>query len=136
MTPAPNLEAPDGLLYTRDHEWLRRDEARPDEAVVGVTAFAQDQLGDVVYLDLPAPGAAVTAGERFGEIESVKTVSDLYAPVSGEAIAVNEALTEHPELVNSSPYGEGWLLRVRVADASEFGALLDAAAYRALLPAG
>lgn len=136
MTPAPSLEAPDGLLYTRDHEWLRRDESRTDEAVVGVTAFAQDQLGDVVYLDLPAPGAAVTAGERFGEIESVKTVSDLYAPVSGEAIAVNEALTEHPELVNSSPYGEGWLLRVRVADASEFGALLDAAAYRALLPAG
>ena len=136
MTPAPSLDAPDGLLYTRDHEWLRRDEAAPDEAVVGVTAFAQDQLGDVVYLDLPAAGAALTAGERFGEIESVKTVSDLYAPVSGEAIAVNEALIERPELVNSSPYGEGWLLRVRVADASELEALLDAAAYRALLPAG
>ena len=136
MTPAPNLEAPDGLLYTRDHEWLRRDEARPGEAVVGVTAFAQDQLGDVVYLDLPAPGETVTAGERFGEIESVKTVSDLYAPVGGEVIAVNEALTERPELVNTSPYGEGWLLRVRVADASEFGALLGAEAYRALLPAG
>ena len=136
MTPAPSLDAPDGLLYTRDHEWLRRDEAAPDEAVVGVTAFAQDQLGDVVYLDLPAAGAALTAGERFGEIESVKTVSDLYAPVSGEAIAVNEALIERPELVNSSPYGEGWLLRVRVTDASELEALLDAAAYRALLPAG
>ena len=136
MTPAPSLDAPDGLLYTRDHEWLRLDGAAPDEAVVGVTAFAQDQLGDVVYLDLPAAGAALTAGERFGEIESVKTVSDLYAPVSGEAIAVNEALIERPELVNSSPYGEGWLLRVRVADASELEALLDAAAYRALLPAG
>ena len=136
MTPAPSLDAPDGLLYTRDHEWLRLDGAAPDEAVVGVTAFAQDQLGDVVYLDLPAVGVALTAGERFGEIESVKTVSDLYAPVSGEAIAVNEALIERPELVNSSPYGEGWLLRVRVADASELEALLDAAAYRALLPAG
>ena len=136
MTPAPSLDAPDGLLYTRDHEWLRLDGAAPDEAVVGVTAFAQDQLGDVVYLDLPAAGEALTAGERFGEIESVKTVSDLYAPVSGEAIAVNEALIERPELVNSSPYGEGWLLRVRVADASELEALLDAAAYRALLPAG
>lgn len=136
MTPAPSLDAPDGLLYTRDHEWLRLDGAAPDEAVVGVTAFAQDQLGDVVYLDLPAAGDALTAGERFGEIESVKTVSDLYAPVSGEAIAVNEALIERPELVNSSPYGEGWLLRVRVADASELEALLDAAAYRALLPAG
>lgn len=136
MTPAPSLDAPDGLLYTRDHEWLRLDGAAPDEAVVGVTAFAQDQLGDVVYLDLPAAGDALTAGERFGEIESVKTVSDLYAPVSGEAIAVNEALIERPELVNSSPYGEGWLLRVRLADASELEALLDAAAYRALLPAG
>lgn len=136
MTPAPSLDAPDGLLYTRDHEWLRLDGAAPGEAVVGVTAFAQDQLGDVVYLDLPAVGAALTAGERFGEIESVKTVSDLYAPVSGEAIAVNEALIERPELVNSSPYGEGWLLRVCVADASELEALLDAAAYRALLPAG
>lgn len=136
MTPVPSLDAPDGLLYTRDHEWLRLDGAAPDEAVVGVTAFAQDQLGDVVYLDLPAAGDALTAGERFGEIESVKTVSDLYAPVSGEAIAVNEALIERPELVNSSPYGEGWLLRVRLADASELEALLDAAAYRALLPAG
>ena len=136
MTPAPSLDAPDGLIYTRDHEWLRLDGAAPDEAVVGVTAFAQDQLGDVVYLDLPAAGAVLTAGERFGEIESVKTVSDLYAPVSGEAIAVNEALIERPELVNSSPYGEGWLLRVRLADASELEALLDAAAYRALLPAG
>ncbi len=136
MTPAPSLDAPDGLLYTRDHEWLRLDGAAPDEAVVGVTAFAQDQLGDVVYLDLPAAGDALTAGERFGEIESVKTVSDLYAPVSGEAIAVNEALIERPELVNSSPYGEGWLLRVRLSDASELEALLDAAAYRALLPAG
>ena len=136
MTPAPSLDAPDGLLYTRDHEWLRLDGAAPGEAVVGVTAFAQDQLGDVVYLDLPAAGDALTAGERFGEIESVKTVSDLYAPVSGEAITVNEALIERPELVNSSPYGEGWLLRVRLADASELEALLDAAAYRALLPAG
>ena len=129
-------ETPDGLLYTRDHEWLRRAEDAPDEAVVGVTDFAQDQLGDVVYLDLPAEGDEVSAGARFGEIESVKTVSDLYAPVSGEVVAVNGELEEQPELVNDSPYEEGWLIRVRLADEGELGELLDAAAYRALLPAG
>ena len=129
-------ETPDGLRYTRDHEWLRRDENAPDEAVVGVTDFAQDQLGDVVYLDLPAEGDEVSAGARFGEIESVKTVSDLYAPVSGEVVAVNGELEEQPELVNDSPYEEGWLIRVRLADEGELGELLDAAAYRALLPAG
>ena len=126
---------PDDLRYTSDHEWLRRDEANPDEAVIGITDFAQDQLGDVVYLDLPAEGDEVSAGDRFGEIESVKTVSDLYAPISGEVLAANRELEEQPELVNDSPYDEGWLIRVRIADESELDDLLDADAYGAQLPA-
>ena len=126
---------PDDLRYTSDHEWLRRNEDSPDEAVIGITDFAQDQLGDVVYLDLPAEGDEISAGERFGEIESVKTVSDLYAPVSGEVLAANGELEEQPELVNDSPYDEGWLIRVRISDESEFADLLDADAYGAQLPA-
>ncbi len=128
-------ETPDDLLYTSDHEWLRRGEASPDEAVIGITDFAQDQLGDVVYLDLPAAGDSISAGERFGEIESVKTVSDLYAPISGEVLAANGELEEQPELVNDSPYEDGWLIRVRIADDSELDNLLDAGAYTAQLPA-
>ena len=123
------------LLYTSDHEWVRRDEASPDEAVIGITDFAQDQLGDVVYLDLPTAGDSVSAGERFGEIESVKTVSDLYAPISGEVLAANGELEEQPELVNDSPYEDGWLIRLRIADDSELDGLLDAGAYTAQLPA-
>ncbi len=126
---------PEDLSYTSDHEWLRRDEHSPDEAVIGITDFAQDQLGDVVYLDLPAEGDEVRAGERFGEVESVKTVSDLYAPISGEVLAANGELEEQPELVNDSPYDEGWLIRVRIADEAELDDLLDADAYRAQLPA-
>ncbi len=129
-------ETPDDLLYTSDHEWVRRGEASPDEAVIGITDFAQDQLGDVVYLDLPAAGDSISAGERFGEIESVKTVSDLYAPISGEVLAANGELEEQPELVNDSPYEDGWLIRVRIADDSELDGLLDADAYIAQLPAG
>lgn len=127
-------ETPDELLYSANHEWLRRDAGSPDEGTIGITDFAQDQVGDVVYLDLPAAGDAVTAGERCGEIESAKTVSDLYSPVSGEVIAANGALEDQPELVNSSPYDEGWMIRVRIADEGELEALLDAAGYRAQLP--
>ncbi len=127
-------QVPDDLLYTSDHEWLRRD-GDGDEAVIGITDFAQDQLGDVVYLDLPGEGDEVTSGERFGEVESVKTVSDLYAPINGEVVATNGDLEEQPELVNDSPYGEGWLIRVRIADESQLDGLLDADAYRAQLPA-
>ena len=127
-------ETPDNLLYTPNHEWLRRGEDHPDEAEIGITAFAQDQLGDVVYLDLPAEGDEVTAGERCGEIESAKTVSDLNSPVSGEVVAANGELEEHPELVNESPYERGWLIRVRLGDESELDGLLDAAAYNAQLP--
>ena len=127
-------ETPDNLLYTPNHEWLRRREDHPDEAEIGITAFAQDQLGDVVYLDLPAEGDEVTAGERCGEIESAKTVSDLNSPVSGEVVAANGELEEHPELVNESPYESGWLIRVRLGDEGELDGLLDAAAYNAQLP--
>lgn len=124
---------PDDLLYTPTHEWLRPDGSGGDTATVGITDFAQDQLGDVVYLDLPAAGTPVGAGESCGEIESTKTVAELYAPVGGEVIDANEELIDAPELVNESPYGEGWLIRVRVADAAELDDLLDAAAYRAQL---
>ena len=127
-------ETPEELLYSANHEWLRRDAGSPDEGTIGITDFAQDQVGDVVYLDLPAEGDAVTAGERCGEIESAKTVSDLYSPVSGEVVAANGALEDQPELVNSSPYDEGWMIRVRIADEAELDVLLDAAGYRAQLP--
>ena len=124
---------PDGLRYTASHEWLRRDGASPVEATIGITDFAQDQLGDVVYVELPAPGARLSAGEVCGEIESTKTVAELYAPVDGELTAVNDELNDAPELVNASPYGDGWLLRVRIADDADLGGLLDADAYRAHL---
>ena len=127
-------ETPESLLYTANHEWLRRADESPDEVTIGITDFAQDQVGDVVYLDLPAAGDAVTAGDTCGEIESAKTVSELYAPVSGEVVAANGELEERPELVNESPYNEGWLIRIRIANEAELEGLLDAAAYRAQLP--
>ena len=127
-------DLPDDLLYTTDHAWLRQDADQPDQATIGITEFAQEQLGDVVYLELPAEGTALTAGEPFGEIESAKTVAELFAPVSGELIGVNAELAERPELVNESPYDEGWIARVRIADASTLGSLLDAEAYRASIP--
>ena len=110
--------------------------ARPsgESGVVGITAFAQDQLGDVVYLDLPGIGTTLTAGEPFGEVESVKTVSELVAPVDGEVIERNDALETQPELVNESPYGEGWLVRIQLTDISQLDELLDAAQYRERLP--
>jgi glycine cleavage system H protein len=126
------MQVPDDLRYTREHEWIRLE---GDDGVIGITDFAQDELGDVVFVDLPRPGEQVTAGETFGEIESVKTVSDLFAPVTGEVVAVNEGLADKPELVNQSPYEDGWLMRVRLSDSSEVDVLLDAAAYRGLLPA-
>ena len=130
-----NSGTPDELLYTPSHEWLRRDGENPGEATVGITDFAQDQLGDVVYVDLPAAGTAVSAGESCGEIESTKTVAELYAPVSGEVIAANGELADSPELVNESPYGEGWLIRIRIAEVAELESLLDAAGYRAEIEA-
>ncbi len=127
-------QTPDDLLYTEDHEWLRRDANQADEVTIGITDFAQEQVGDVVYLELPPDGTALTAGEPFGEIESAKTVAELFAPVSGELIASNSELVDRPELVNESPYDEGWIVRIRISDAAQLESLLDAEAYRAQLP--
>jgi glycine cleavage system H protein len=118
--------APANLRYTKDHEWVKVD---GDVATIGVTDFAANQLGDVVFVDLPASGKAVEQFGTFGVVESVKAVSDLYAPLSGEVVEVNADLSGNPELVNSDPFGGGWMIKVRVADASQVDGLLDAAAY-------
>jgi len=121
---------PDDRRYTRTHEWLRMEEG---EAVVGLTAHAAEQLGDVTFVDLPAEGQAVKQGEPFGSVESVKAVSDLYAPVDGVVVAVNNALDAEPGLINASPYEEGWIVRISVADQAQASALAGAADYEAFL---
>jgi glycine cleavage system H protein len=126
-------EVRDGLRYTKDHEWLR---VEGDEGVIGITAYAADELGDIVFVELPATGKTLAKSASFGVIESVKTASDLYSPVAGEVIAVNEALNGAPEVVNTDPYGDGWMIRVRLEDASAADALLDADAYRELTAGG
>ena len=127
------MDVPDGLRYTDDHEWLR---VEGDAGVVGITGYAADQLGDVVFVELPAVGARFERGRTFGVVESVKAVSDLFAPVAGEVVAVNPALADQPELVNSEPYGAGWLVRLRLSDPAQADALKDAAAYREMTKAG
>jgi glycine cleavage system H protein len=126
------VEIPDGLRYTDDHEWLRVDGT---EGTVGVTAYAAEQLGDVVFVELPAVGRKVEKSQAFGVIESVKTASDLYSPAAGEVVAVNEALADRPELVNDDPYGEGWMVRVRLDDPQAAETLRDAGSYRELVEA-
>ena len=121
---------PEVLKYTEEHEYVRSADSE-NEIVVGITDYAQGELGDVVYVELPAVGDSFERMEVFGTIEAVKAVSDLYSPVSGEVVAVNEALEEDPALVNSDPYGEGWMVRLRVQDPSDLDELLDAEAYRA-----
>ena len=120
---------PKDLRYTKDHEWVRVD---GETATIGVTDFAANQLGDVVFVDLPVVGRSVDQFATFGVVESVKAVSDLYAPVSGEVVDVNGNLASKPELVNSDPFGEGWMIRVEIGDAAQLGELLDAAAYEKL----
>src|SRR5579884_4220209 len=121
---------PDDILYHPEHDWARIE---GDEATFGVTWFAQDQLGEVVFFEQPSVGDSVSAGQSYAEVESVKAVSDVFAPLSGEITAVNEALSESPERINLDPYGDGWLVRVRLTEPSEVDALLDVAAYRELL---
>ncbi|GBD14789.1 Glycine cleavage system H protein [bacterium HR25] len=120
------MASPSDRRYTREHEWVKVED---QVGTVGITDYAQDQLGDIVYVRLPEVGTQVRQMEPFGEIESVKAVSDLYAPVSGEVIEVNAALEERPELVNQSPYGEGWMIRVRLSDPSELDSLMTAEEY-------
>jgi glycine cleavage system H protein len=124
---------PGDLRYTKEHEWVRLE---GDEAIVGITAFAADQLGDVVFVELPAVGRSLAQHATFGVVESVKAVSDLFAPLSGEVAATNGALAGQPELVNSDPYGDGWMLRVKIADRGQLDSLLDAAAYDQLTAEG
>jgi len=126
------MQFPADLRYTKEHEWLR---LQGGEAVVGITDFAQDALGDVVFVELPAVGAVLAQGQTFGVVESNKTVSDLFAPVGGKVLAVNQALRDEPEAVNHDPYGAGWMVKLAPADASEAAGLLDAAAYQAFVAA-
>ena len=124
---------PDDLRYTKDHEWVRLD---GDTATVGITQYAADQLGDIVFVELPDVGRSIEQFAAFGVVESVKAVSDLFAPLSGEITATNDDLSASPESVNGDPYGGGWMVRLRVADASQLSELLDAAAYDDLVAAG
>lgn len=120
------MDYPDDLAYSREHEWVRADGS---SATIGITSFAADELGDIVFVELPEVGARLTQFATFGVVESVKAVSDLYAPVSGEVVEVNDALRDSPELLNSDPFGEGWIARVALSDTSELEALLSAADY-------
>jgi len=123
------MNIPSELRYSTDHEWIRVD---GDVVTIGITEYAQDALGDVVFVELPEQGAVVAAGASFSEVESTKSVSDIYAPVSGSVSEVNDQLDGAPELLNSDPYGEGWICRIAMTDASQLDALMDADGYRAL----
>lgn len=123
------MSTPDDLRFTESHEWVRDN--GDGTADLGITDYAQDQLGDVVFFDAPGVGDAIAKGDEVGDIESVKTASPMYTPVSGEIVAVNEALEDTPELINQDPYKDGWMVRVKLSDAAELSELLDAAAYDA-----
>lgn len=124
------MNVPDDLRYTSDHEWVRAEGAR---VRMGITDYAQDALGDVVYVQLPEPGTAVQAGSSFSEVESTKSVSDVYAPVNGTVVEVNGELTDAPQRLNDDPYGDGWICVIELTDQASAADLLDAAAYRALI---
>jgi glycine cleavage system H protein len=124
------MRIPDNLKYTAEHEWIR---VEGDEAVIGVTDFAQGELGDVVFLEIETAGERLAKGEVFGTIEAVKTVSDLYMPVDGEVLEVNPVLEDRPELVNSSPFDQGWMIRIRISDPAQLDGLMSAAAYGELI---
>jgi glycine cleavage system H protein len=124
---------PEGLRYTAEHEWITPSDGDPSVVRVGITDYAQDQLGDVVFVQLPEVGATVSSGESVAEVESTKSVSEIYAPLEGEVTAVNDALSDTPELINSDPYGSGWMMELRIPDADAVSGLLDAAAYQAVI---
>lgn len=124
------MDVPDDLRYSADHEWVRLEGNR---ATIGITDYAQDALGDVVYLEVPEQGAAVGANDKVSEVESTKSVSDIYAPLAGTIVEVNDELADQPELLNEDPYGRGWICVIELADPAAGASLLDAAAYRALL---
>jgi len=123
------MDIPAELRYSSDHEWVRVDGTA---VTIGITEYAQDALGDVVFVEMPDAGVGVAAGDSFSEVESTKSVSDIYAPITGSVIEVNAALESQPELLNSDPYGEGWICRIEIANTAEIDALMDAEAYRAL----
>jgi glycine cleavage system H protein len=124
------MNLPDQLRYSSDHEWISRDGSR---VRIGITDYAQDSLGDVVFVQLPTVGDSFAAGDTIGEVESTKSVSDIYAPVAGSVVAVNDALADAPQLLNDDPYGEGWICELELADAGQVDGLLDAAAYGNLI---
>lgn len=126
------MNFPTDVKYTKEHEWIRVD---GDIAYVGITDYAQEQLGDIVFVDIPTVDETLAAGETFGTIEVVKTISDLFLPVAGTILEQNEALADQPELVNQDPYGEGWIIKIKPADDANFDELLDAEAYKALVNA-
>lgn len=124
------MEIPPGLKYSKEHEWVA---AEASVATIGITDYAQDQLGEIVYVELPAVGDKISKDDPFGVVESVKAVSDIYAPVSGTVVEINEELPESPEMVNDDPYGDGWLIKVKVSDLSELKDLMDKEEYEQLL---
>ena len=124
------MNYPDNLKYSKDHEWIR---VEGDEAFVGITAFAASELGDIVFVDVDTEGESLDQDEVFGSVEAVKTVSDLFLPVAGEVLEFNEGLEDAPEAVNEDPYGEGWMVKIKIKDASQLDGLMDAAAYEAML---
>lgn len=124
------MNIPEGLKYSKEHEWVRME---GDVAVIGISDFAQGELGDIIYVDIESIGESLEANEIFGTVEAVKTVSDLFMPISGEVLEFNEKLQDDPELVNTDPYGEGWMIKVKPSDLAELDALMDAAAYQELL---
>lgn len=127
------MKFPTELKYSKEHEWVRQDGRR---VVVGITDFAQSQLGDIVFVELPAVGVAITAGKRFSVVESVKAVSDIFAPINGKVVEINEALNDTPEKVNQDPYGDGWIAVVEVAEETSFDDLMDSEAYAAQVAKG
>ena len=126
------MTIPDSLKYTNDHEWVKVD---GDEALIGITEFAQKELGDIVFIEVETEGETLAKGDAFGTIEAVKTVSDMFMPINGEVLEFNEELESNPEIVNKDPYGEGWIIKIKIADIEEVNELLDADAYKELTEA-